>query len=67
MFLLFSLGLEFNLKKLGKVGAAALVAGFIEILMMFVGYRNRSVFSMATNGCVVFGRNDGHFFHYDYC
>ncbi|MBH1971371.1 cation:proton antiporter [Moraxellaceae bacterium AER2_44_116] len=39
MFLLFSLGLEFNLKKLGKVGASALVAGFIEItLMMFVGY-----------------------------
>ena len=39
MFLLFSLGLEFNLKKLGKVGVSALVAGFIEItLMMFVGY-----------------------------
>jgi CPA2 family monovalent cation:H+ antiporter-2 len=39
MFLLFSLGLEFNLKKLAKVGTPALVAGFIEItLMMFVGY-----------------------------
>ncbi len=39
MFLLFSLGLEFNLKKLGKVGVSALAAGFIEItLMMFVGY-----------------------------
>ena len=27
MFLLFSLGLEFNVKKLAKVGAAALVSG----------------------------------------
>jgi CPA2 family monovalent cation:H+ antiporter-2 len=68
MFLLFSLGLEFNVKKLARVVRRQLVAGFIEItLMMFVGYRNRSVFSMESHGCVVFGRNDGHFFHDDYC
>ena len=40
MFLLFSLGLEFNLKKLSHVGVSALAAGFIEItLMMFLGYQ----------------------------
>ena len=39
VFLLFSLGLEFNLKKLSRVGVSALAAGFIETtLMMFVGY-----------------------------
>ena len=39
IFLLFSLGLEFSLKKLGKVGATAFVAALAEItLMLWVGY-----------------------------
>ena len=39
MFLLFSLGLEFNIKKLARVGAAAVTAGCAEILVMvWVGY-----------------------------
>ncbi|AMP00982.1 sodium/hydrogen exchanger family protein [Collimonas arenae] len=39
IFLLFSLGLEFSLKKLGKVGATAFVAALAEItLMLWIGY-----------------------------
>lgn len=39
IFLLFALGLEFNLKKLQKVGATAFVAATTEIaLMLWVGY-----------------------------
>ncbi|PTQ89691.1 cation:proton antiporter [Agitococcus lubricus] len=40
MFLLFSLGLEFNIKKLARVGVAAVVAGIAEIVvMMWLGYQ----------------------------
>lgn len=39
VFLLFALGLEFNLRKLKKVGAVAIVAGTIEIaIMLGLGY-----------------------------
>jgi CPA2 family monovalent cation:H+ antiporter-2 len=39
IFLMFSLGLEFNLHKLKKVGAVAFVAAVLEIvLMMAIGY-----------------------------
>lgn len=39
VFLLFALGLEFNLRKLRKVGAVAIVAGTLEIaLMLALGY-----------------------------
>ncbi len=39
VFLMFSLGLEFSLKKLFKVGATAILAALSEIvLMMWVGY-----------------------------
>ncbi|MFL9922874.1 cation:proton antiporter [Herbaspirillum lusitanum] len=39
IFLLFSLGLEFSLKKLAKVGATAFVAAAAEILLMiWIGY-----------------------------
>ena len=39
VFLLFALGLEFNLRKLRKVGAVAIVAGTIEItVMLLLGY-----------------------------
>ena len=40
VFLMFSLGLEFNLRKLGKVAATALVAAPLAImLMVFLGYQ----------------------------
>lgn len=40
VFLLFSLGLEFSLRKLWRVGATAFVAAFAEIvLMMWLGYQ----------------------------
>jgi CPA2 family monovalent cation:H+ antiporter-2 len=39
IFLMFSLGLEFSLRKLKKVGATALIAAALEILLMvLVGY-----------------------------
>lgn len=39
IFLLFALGLEFNLQKLRKVGMTAIVAGTIEIgIMLWLGY-----------------------------
>ena len=40
VFLMFSLGLEFNLRKLRRVAATALVAAPLAImLMVFVGYQ----------------------------
>ncbi len=39
ILLMFSLGLEFNLRKLTRVGAPALIAALMEILLLFwVGY-----------------------------
>jgi CPA2 family monovalent cation:H+ antiporter-2 len=39
ILLMFSLGLEFNLRKLSQVGASALIAVLLEILLLFwVGY-----------------------------
>src|SRR5687767_3510777 len=39
ILLMFSLGLEFNLRKLKQVGAAALIAAILEILLLFwAGY-----------------------------
>lgn len=39
VFLMFSLGLEFNLRKLKQVGGAAFIAAFLEImLMVWLGY-----------------------------
>lgn len=56
MFLLFSLGLEFNVKKLAKVGAAALVAGFAEILVMiWLGYEIGRFFGWKTMDALFLG------------
>lgn len=39
VFLMFSLGLEFSLRKLQRVGASAFITAFLEILLMvWVGY-----------------------------
>ena len=56
MFLLFSLGLEFNLKKLSRVGVSALAAGFIETtLMMFVGYQIAQLFGWKSMDALFLG------------
>lgn len=56
MFLLFSLGLEFNLKKLSRVGVSALAAGFIETtLMMFVGYQIAQLFGWQSMDALFLG------------
>jgi len=45
VFLMFSLGLEFSLRKLFKVGATAVVAALSEIvLMLWLGYEIGSAF-----------------------
>ena len=45
VLLMFSLGLEFNLRKLTRVGAAALIAALLEILLLFwVGYEIGRIF-----------------------
>ncbi len=45
VFLMFSLGLEFRLRKLKKVGVTALIAATLEILLMFwVGYEVGQLF-----------------------
>src|SRR5262245_29094030 len=45
VFLLFALGLEFDLKKLRKVGGSALLAGSVELLFMFwLGYSAGQLF-----------------------
>jgi len=45
VFLMFSLGLEFSLRKLFQVGATAIVAALSEILLMlWIGYEIGSAF-----------------------
>jgi len=56
IFLMFSLGLEFNLHKLGKVGVAASVAALAEIvLMIWLGYGIGRFFHWATLDSIFLG------------
>ncbi|KAF3996425.1 cation:proton antiporter [Glaciimonas immobilis] len=56
IFLLFSLGLEFSLKKLGKVGATAFLVALAEIsLMLWVGYEIGIFFGWKTMDAVFLG------------
>lgn len=56
VFLLFSLGLEFNLKKLMRVGATALVAAIVEIVVMiFIGYEIGIAFGWKTMDALFLG------------
>jgi CPA2 family monovalent cation:H+ antiporter-2 len=56
IFLMFSLGLEFSLKKLTKVGATALIAALSEILLMvWVGYHLGQSFGWGTMDSVFLG------------
>src|SRR5258708_34194296 len=53
VLLMFSLGLEFSLRKLTRVGISALVAALVEItLMMWLGYEMGRVFGWNTMGSV---------------
>jgi CPA2 family monovalent cation:H+ antiporter-2 len=56
VFLLFSLGLEFSLRKLGRVGATAFVAAAFEIVMMiWVGYEIGRFFGWSRMDSVFLG------------
>lgn len=56
IFLMFSLGLEFSLKKLTQVGATALIAAVAEIaLMLWAGYMLGQAFGWNTMDSVFLG------------
>jgi CPA2 family monovalent cation:H+ antiporter-2 len=56
IFLMFSLGLEFSLRKLGAVGATAFIAATLEIfLMVFVGYELGHLFGWKQMDCIFLG------------
>ncbi len=56
IFLMFSLGLEFSLRKLKEVGATAFIAATFEILLMiWVGYEIGRVFGWKKMDCIFLG------------
>ena len=56
IFLMFSLGLEFNLRKLRQVGATALIAAALEIpLMIWIGYVIGRAFGWSTMDSIFLG------------
>ena len=56
VFLMFSLGLEFSLRKLRKVGLTALIAAALEIVLMLgVGYEIGRAFGWKTMDCIFLG------------
>jgi CPA2 family monovalent cation:H+ antiporter-2 len=56
VFLMFSLGLEFSLKKLSRVGATAFVAALAEIsLMIWIGYEIGRYFNWNTMDSLFLG------------
>lgn len=56
VFLMFSLGLEFSLKKLKNVGVTALIAATLEIvLMVWVGYEIGRLFGWKPMDCLFLG------------
>lgn len=56
IFLLFALGLEFNFRKLRKVGATALVSGTLQVLVMiWIGYMVGLAFGLTTLGAIFLG------------
>lgn len=56
IFLMFALGLEFNLKKLTKVGSTALIAASAEIvLMIWAGYHLGQAFGWSTMDSIFLG------------
>ncbi|WJF90973.1 cation:proton antiporter [Paraburkholderia bonniea] len=56
VFLMFSLGLEFSLRKLFRVGATAIVAALSEIvLMLWIGYEIGSAFGWSSMDSLFLG------------
>jgi CPA2 family monovalent cation:H+ antiporter-2 len=56
VLLMFSLGLEFSLRKLTSVGLSALIAAVLEItLMIWLGYEVGRAFGWDTMNCVFLG------------
>jgi CPA2 family monovalent cation:H+ antiporter-2 len=56
VFLMFSLGLEFSLRKLRKVGATALITAALEIVLMVgLGYHIGRAFGWKTMDCIFLG------------
>lgn len=56
IFLLFALGLEFNFRKLRKVGATALVSGTLQVaLMIWLGYVVGRAFGLGVMESVFLG------------
>ncbi len=56
IFLMFSLGLEFSFRKLREVGATAVIAAVLEILiMMWVGFQLGHAFGWSTMDSVFLG------------
>src|ERR1043165_1158947 len=56
VFLMFSLGLEFSLRKLKKVGVTALIAALLEILLMvWVGYEVGQFFGWSKMDSIFLG------------
>ena len=56
MFIMFSLGLEFSFKKLGKMGAAPIITAlFITISMMALGYVMGMVMGWSNMNCIFLG------------
>src|SRR5215207_3920124 len=56
ILLMFSLGLEFNLRKLRQVVGTALVAAMLEIpLMVWIGYELGGLFGWSTMDRIFFG------------
>jgi CPA2 family monovalent cation:H+ antiporter-2 len=56
IFLMFSLGLEFSLRKLRKVGLTAVIAAALEIVLMLgVGYEIGRAFGWKTMDCIFLG------------
>src|SRR6266542_4636651 len=56
ILLMFSLGLEFSLRKLKQVGATAFIAAFLEILLMvWVGYEAGRLFRWSAMDCIFLG------------
>jgi len=56
ILLMFSIGLEFSLRKLRLVGGPAFIAAFLEILLMiWIGYEIGRLFGWNTMDCIFLG------------
>src|SRR6185369_15656535 len=56
ILLMFSLGLEFSLRKLKQVGGTAFIAAFLEILLMsWIGYEIGRLFGWKTMDSIILG------------